>query len=275
MIVAAAGFTIVNMGVKYLGHMSAFQLVFFRAIGSAICCYIYLLKARIPIIGNNQRLLILRAVVGLISITLFFRALQIMPFASAVALRYLSPLFATGLAVVFLHERVKPVQWFFVALAFGGVLLIKGFDPRISLIALLIILTSAFFTGMVYMLIRKMGTSEHPVVIVNYFMSISAVVAGLLAIPGWIMPHGVEWLAVATMGLFGFGAQLLMTKALQMAEANAVTPFKYTEVLFSIFVGWWIFGEYMTAAGFLGIAVIMISLIAIIRIKRASRSEHR
>ncbi len=271
MIAAAAGFTVVNMGVKYLDHMGTFQLVFFRAIGSAICCFLYLWKSGIPVIGNDQRILILRSIVGLISITLFFRAVQIMPFASAVALRYLSPLFATVFAVIFLHERVKPLQWLFVVIAFGGVVLIKGFDPRISLAALIIILLSALFSGLVYMLIRKIGTSEHPVVIVNYFMTISAVVTGLLAIPNWTMPVNLEWLAVLTMGLFGFFAQLLMTRALQLAEANTVTPFKYSEVIFSIAVGWVVFGEYMTTAGAIGIAVIIASLIAIVRLKRRQK----
>ena len=273
MILAAAGFTVVNLGVKYLDHLGTFQLVFFRAIGSAFCCYLFLWKAGVPIVGNNQRILVLRSVVGLISITLFFRAIQIMPFASAVALRYLSPLFATALAVIFLHERVKPLQWVFVAIAFTGVILIKGFDPRISMLALGIILLSAFFSGMVYMLIRKIGTSEHPVVIVNYFMSITAAVSGLLSISGWIMPHGVEWLVVGTMGLFGFMAQWLMTKALQLAEANAVTPFKYTEVIFSIAVGWFIFGEYLTTTGAIGIGIIVLSLLAIVRLKRTDRDR--
>ena len=272
MIAAAAGFTVVNIGVKYLDHMGTFQLVFFRAIGSAICCFVYLWRAGISVIGNNQRILILRSVVGLISITLFFKAIQIMPFASAVALRYLSPLFATAFAVFFLHEKVKPIQWFFVLTAFAGVVLIKGFDPRVSMIALVIILLSAIFSGLVYMLIRKIGMTEHPVVIVNYFMTITAVVAGLLSIPAWIHPVGVQWIVVACMGLFGFLAQLLMTRALQLAEANAVTPFKYSEVLFSIAIGWFFFGEYLTAAGAFGIAVIIGSLIAIVRVKRVRKT---
>jgi drug/metabolite transporter (DMT)-like permease len=47
-----------------------------------------------------------------------------------------------------------------------------------------------------------------------------------------------------------------------------VTPFKYSEVIFSIAVGWFVFGEFMTTAGAIGIALIIASLIAIVRLKR-------
>ena len=270
MVLSAAAFTIVNSGVKYIDHMHTFQLVFFRAVGSAICGIILLWRQRVPMLGNNQKLLILRSIVGLTAISLFFRSIQLMPLASAVALRYLSPLFATVFAVFILHERVKPLHWLLVLFAFSGVVLIKGFDPRISTLALIMILTSAVFSGLVYIIIRRIGTSEHPVVVVNYFMTITAVVTGLISIFVWTAPRGIEWLVVATMGIFGFIAQVYMTKALQLAEANLVTPFKYTEVLFTIIVGWVLFGEYLTTAGALGIAIIVSALLAIIWVKRRS-----
>ena len=272
MLISAVAFTIVNSGVKYLSHFNTFQLVFFRAVGSAICCYIVLWRQHIPILGNNKKLLVLRALIGIIAISLFFRSVQLMPLASAVALRYLSPLFATAFAVILLHEKVKPLQWLFVATAFSGVILIKGFDPRISMFALSLIITSSVFSGLVYIVIRRIGVSEHPIVIVNYFMTITTVVTGILALFNWVTPSGYEWIAVATMGIFGFIAQYFMTLALQQAEASVVTPFKYTEVLFTILVGWVFFGEYLTIAGAIGIVIIIASLLAIVQIKRRSRT---
>lgn len=273
MLLSAIAFTIVNSGVKYLAEMTTFQLVFFRAVGSSICGFLFLWKLNVSPLGNNKKILLLRSAVGLVAITLFFRSVQLMPLASAVALRYLSPLFATVFAVVLLHERVKPIQWLFVVTAFIGVVFIKGFDPRISMGALALIMISAVFSGLVYIVIRRIGNSEHPVVIVNYFMTISAIVAGTVSLFNWVTPHGFQWIVVATMGIFGFVAQYFMTRALQLAEASAVTPFKYSEVLFTIGAGWLLFGEYITWGAIAGIVLIIGSLLAIVYLKRGNQTS--
>jgi len=262
MLLAALFFSMMNAGIRYVDHMPTLQIVFFRAIGTVLFCLVFLIRGRIPLLGTRRKLLILRAIVGVSAMAVFFRVMQIAPIASAVALRYLSPFFAAVLAVIFLKEKMRKVQWLCFLMAFAGVLLLKGFDTRISIIALILGLVSAVLVGVVYVLIRRIGNSEHPLVIILYFMSLALLVGGISSLFYWVPPVGIEWVILLGMGVVGFFAQLFMTMGLQNAETHLVTPFKYAEVVFTLIVGWIFFGEYQTWVTFGGIGIIILSLIA-------------
>ena len=268
MLLSALCFTVLNSIIRYVDHLPAFELVFFRSVGSAILAVFMLWKLKINFLGRKHTLLISRAIVGVISMVLYYKAIQMMPLGSAVSLRYLSPIFATVLAIFILKEKVIPVQWVFFAIAFCGVLLIKGFDSRITGLGLLVITTTAFFSGVVYILIRMIGDSEHPIVIVNYFMVISTLVGGTACLFNWVSPEGIEWLYLCSMGVFGFIAQYFMTLAFQKTETNIISPFKYAEAIFTLIAGWLIFGEYQSLIAILGILLIIAALIANVLVKR-------
>ncbi len=267
MILAAVCFTGLNVMIRQVDRLPAFELVFFRSIGSVICCLLVLLPKKISLRGNHKQMLLLRGAVGVISMTLFFKAIQLMPLGTAVSLRYLSPFFAAGLAIIFLKEKVRNIQWLFFLIAFIGVVMLKGFDARISTMALMIILVSAFFSGAVYVIIRKIGHSEHPVVIIFYFMTMASMVGGLFSVFNWITPQGLEWPLLFSMGIVGFFAQLLMTKALQIEAANRVVPLKYTEVIFTLIAGWMLFGEVQSWISLLAIVMIIAALLANVMIR--------
>lgn len=237
MLISAACFTIMNLFVKYLSGYGSGQLVFFRAIGSLFFTMSYLSWHKIPMLGNQKKLLILRGFVGVTSMGLFFASVNYLQIGSAVSLRYLSPIFATILAVFFLKEKVKPLQWLFFLMAFSGVLLIKGFDPNMELVGLVLIIASAIFSGMVYVIINKIGNNDHPVVIVNYFMWISVLVGGVLSVFSWKTPQGYDWLLLLSLGVFGYFGQLFMTKAFQSQATNKIVSLKYIEVIFTMIIG--------------------------------------
>jgi drug/metabolite transporter (DMT)-like permease len=113
MIISALAFTLMNLIVKYLSNVSAFQIVFFRSASSLFFTIGFLLKHKIPLLGNNKKLLILRGLTGVISMTFFFMSIKYLPIGTAVTLRYISPIFAAIFAVIVLREYIKPVQWLF------------------------------------------------------------------------------------------------------------------------------------------------------------------
>ena len=123
MIYCTIAFTLMNALAKYLNDFHAFQLVFFRSLSSWVLCVYFLRKKGISLWGNERKLLILRGLTGVASLSAFFYALKLMPFGSAVSIRYLAPVFAAVMGVLFLKEKVKPVQWFYFLMAFSGVVL--------------------------------------------------------------------------------------------------------------------------------------------------------
>ncbi|TDT47262.1 EamA domain-containing membrane protein RarD [Maribacter spongiicola] len=261
MIISTFSFSLMNSFVKYFNHIPTFEIVFFRTIGSLVLATAYILIKGIPILGNNRKFMMFRAFAGIIAMSLFFMSLKYLPVGTAVSLRYLAPIYAAIFAVFLLKERLKPIQWFLFLFAFAGVLVLKGFDQNINTTGLLLVLAASVFSGLVYVIIRKIGNSDHPLVIVNYFMFVGTIVGALLSINNWVTPMGSDWLLLLSLGVFGFFGQVFMTKAFQIAKTNLVAPLKYIEVIFTIMVGIFWFGDIYSLWSLLGILMIVTALI--------------
>lgn len=268
MIFSVIAFAVMNAVVKYLSAFNVYQIVFFRSIGTLVFTLPLILKSKIPLLGTNKKLLLARAIVGVISLTCFFQSLNYLPVGTSVSLRYTSPIFAAILAFFLLKEKIKTIQWFLFLLAFVGVLLIKGFGTDVNTIGLIFVLVSAVFQGLVFVLIRKIGSKEHPLVIINYFMVIAFVFGGLMSINNWINPKPTEWLLLLSLGVLGYIGQLYMTKAFQTNETNLVAPLKNLEVIFAIIIGTFWFGEIYNLLTLLGVFLILFGLVYNIYIKR-------
>ncbi|MEL6987426.1 MAG: DMT family transporter, partial [Bacteroidota bacterium] len=236
--------------------------------GSLILCIIYLKYLNISFWGKHTGLLISRGVIGTISMALFFLTIKEIPFGSAVTLRYLSPIFAGLLAMYWLKEKITSLQWLFFITAFIGVVMLKGFDPRVTILGLVLILFSALFSGVVYVIIRKIGTREHPAVVVLYFMICATIIGGLLSIFHWNTPNMRDWIILLSLGVFGFIGQIYMTKAYQIASIGYVAPMKYIESVFALLLGWIWFDEAYGIWSLFGIAIIVGSMLLNIILKK-------
>lgn len=272
MLISTLAFACMNATVKYLENVSAYQIVFFRSASSLIFTFTFLLKNNIPILGNNKKLLILRGVVGVTSMTLFFMSVKYLSVGTAVSLRYLAPIFAGIFAVFFLKEKIWPLQWLFFIMAFLGVLVLKGLDSQINSTGLILVIIAAITSGLVYNIISKIGKSEHPVVVVNYFMVIATITGLVLSINSWVNPVGIEWVLLFSLGVFGYFGQVFMTKAFQNGKTDQIAPIKYVEVLFTVVFGLLLFDEIYTIWSLLGISLIIGSLILNVLYKSRKKS---
>lgn len=261
MLISTASFSLMNAVIKYLDHIPGFQLVFFRSVTSFAIATGYLLKHQIPILGNQRGLLSVRAIFGLISMSLFFLSFKYLPIGTAVSLRYIAPIFAALFAIFLLKEKLKPIQFLFFFMALAGVMVLKGFDANVSNIGMVLVIIASVFTGLVYIYIRKIGKGDHPVVVVNYFMFLSTLVGGIISLFIWVRPNGWDWALLGSLGILGYYGQVYMTKAFQMAATHRVAPIKYTEVIFTLFIGVFWFQDTYSIWSFLGLFLIISGLI--------------
>ena len=261
MILSTLSFALMNALVKYLISYHTFQLVFFRSLGSLILTFSILKSKNIPLLGNQKTLLLIRGLVGVSAMILFFLGIQYIGVASSVTLRYTSPIFAAILAVIFFKEKIKIPQWTFFILAFFGVYLIKIFQPLSSSIGVLMVLGAAFLSAIVYLIISKIGDNDHPVTIVHYFMFIGSLIGGIGSIFFWRTPELKELLLLISLGFFGLFGQYYMTLAFQNYKPHLVAPFKYVEVFFTFTMSIFLLDEAYDLVQILGAILIIVALL--------------
>ena len=276
MLLSTTAFAFMNALVKFLIHFPTFELVFFRSLGTLILTYFLMQSRGVSLRPNRPFLLLLRGFVGVTSMSLFFLGIHYIPIGSAVTVRYIAPLFGGVLAVIFLKEKIYPLQWVFYLFAFAGVVLIKGFDTSISLFGVAIVVGAAFFSAIVYIIISKIGHQDHPLRVVFFFMGIATMVGGIGSTQNFLFPNTLDLTLLLLLGVFGFFGQYFMTKAFQQGEASKVAPFKYVEVIFTLSFGVYLFDEVYTFQSLLGIAMVISGLTASVLYKerknRALRS---
>ncbi len=261
MLLATVFFALMNVSVKYVSHLPAVQIIFFRSIITFILSLSYLKAAKINPLGNNKKLLLLRGGAGAVSLTLYFITLQEIPLATAVTIQYLSPIFTTILGIFIVKEKVKPIQWLFFAMAFGGVLIIEGFDPRMSLFYLFLGITSALFSGIAYNVIRKLNTTENPMVIVFYFPLVTTPFALIYCLFNWVQPVGWDWLVLLFVGVMTQFAQFFMTKAYQSANLSKISTINYIGIIYALGFGFFLFGESFNFMTYIGMALVLTGVV--------------
>lgn len=261
MLLATFLFSCMNALVKFVPHMPAAEIVLFRCVVSLSMSYAVLRARRVYVWGNNRKLLIARGLTGAVALLLYFVLLQQIPLATAVTLQFLAPIFTAVLGVILLHERVKNWQWFFFAVSFGGMLVINGFDARISTIHLLMGIVAAVGAGLAYTIIRKLNYSEHPLVIVLYFPLVTLPIVGIYSAFHWVMPQGWDWVVLLGVGVLTQFAQYFMTKAYQAEEISKVASLNYLSIIYALSFGFIFFGETFNLMTYVGMALVVVGVL--------------
>lgn len=260
MLIATFCFACMNLCVRFLSRLPTHETVFFRALGVLLLAGGALYHLKISPWGNHKLWLLLRGFWGTMGLNLYFWTLQHMPLASAVTIQYLSPIFSSLVAIRMLGERPPRRQWFFFALSFVGVLLIKGFDTRLSWWALGMGILAALCSALAYNYVRKLKDYDHPLVIVFYFPLVTLVLTGPWTLTHWVWPVGIEWLWVVLLGLFTHFAQYFLTQALQAQKIAVVSQLNYVGMIYALAMGWFFFGEYIPPLAMLGLCLIVIGV---------------
>ena len=82
--------------------------------------------------------------------------------------------------------------------------MIKGLDTSLELFPFFLITLSAVTAAIILMLISKIGSKDHYLTIINYFMFISSLIGGIASIFSWKQPLGFELIHLFFIGFFGF-----------------------------------------------------------------------
>ena len=113
--------------------------------------------------------------------------------------------------------------------------------------------------------LRLLGTTEHPVKTVFYFMLISVIITSFFQPFLWKQPSFNVILLFFGLGTTAFVTQILMTYALQKAPASIVSPFNYTGIIWAIVFDYIIWNTTPVMTTIIGGSIITITGIYIFR----------
>ena len=227
----------------------------------------------------------LRALLVVFANSCFYAAIVLMPLATATALYFVAPLFVTLLSIPVLNEPVGPRRILAVLTGFGGVLLMMGgqLDGGAGWAVILPILAAAGYAGM-SVLTRKLGQASSASALSLYIQITFVTVACLVwliagdgrlltsessdgltfLLRAWVAPDGAD--IPILLGLGGLSALIgyAMAQAYRQAKASVVAPFEYILLVFALFWGWTVFGEWPAPTVFAGAGIIIASGIYIV-----------
>ena len=265
MIFGSVCFGTMNALVKWTAfHADVWMIIMVRSAVIALAVAIFAASRGLSLKVSDKRKMLLRCVVGLTAMILYFTALGRIPIGQAVTLQYTAPLFVALLSGRVIRERVEPMVALLVGSAFAGIVLIVSPDLSSIDSDALLALGSGFFAAMAYMYVRELRNTDSASSVVFWFAAFSVVGSTFQALPD---VAGLEWKTVAALIGIGIGAgggQVGITMAYHRANAAWVSAFSYLTVIVATFYGFTLFNETLGASDWLGGLLIVGSGIVLI-----------
>lgn len=261
-LIATLLFTALNVCVKYLPHIPASELVFFRGLVTLFISAFYVVQKKLPLMGNNKPVLVLRGFFGTMSLFALFYCLQHIPLAMATVISNLAPLFTVLIAHYFLKEKATWMNWILLVVAFLGVLLIKGWDPSVSWRYAFIGIAGAFSAACAYTCVRMLRTTEHAMVVILHFQVMCLPLMFVPMLMYWVSPSLQDWGMIVVLGVLTQFAQYYMTVSYQLETASKIMVFNYAGVIWSLIVGALLFNELFAGPQMVGVLIIFVSIVA-------------
>lgn len=193
----------------------------------------------------------------------FFSSLLWLPIASALAIFFVQPLIVTLLSAALLRERVGAVRWAAVAVGFLGTLIIirPGVVPLNP--GSLLALAAGALLAAYFVMTRAIAHAAPPIVTTFQTNLLGGLILTVLVAPVWVAPSQLEWAQLLALAFIATYGHLLIVRAYTHAEASLLAPFAYTEMITSVALGWWFFGDLPDLWTFVGVSVLIAGALAI------------
>jgi drug/metabolite transporter (DMT)-like permease len=237
------------------------EVMFARSATSLVVCSAFML----PVTGwsvfatRRVRDHLARGLSQAVSQTFTVIAFSMMPLAGAIAINFSAPLFSGLISVVWLKERAGVARWGTLLAGFVGVLIVVRPGADSFQLGALFALANAVMYGSVTVAVRGMSKTESANTLLMWQMVSLAVLHSLLLVFGFRWPTLQHAGLFLLMGVTNAAAQYLWTKALHAAPATAVSPFYYFLLVWSLVIGFLVWGDVPTIGLIVGSAIVVAS----------------
>ncbi|MDO1527481.1 DMT family transporter [Fulvimonas sp. R45] len=204
----------------------------------------------------RPRLWWVRALAGAVSNICSVTAFTLLPMAEVFSMIFLMPVFVTLLSVLLLKEHVGWRRWTAVFVGFAGVLVVLRPGFRALGVGHLAAVLCGLAAATSMVALRMAGPGEKRISLYGAGVIGPLVAGGLLMLPHFIWPDLHQCLLLAGYGLLAALAGVLLMYATLLAPANRVAPTQYSQMLWAIGFGYWLFGDRLDWP--MGVGIVMI-----------------
>jgi len=235
------------------------QIIWFRQSGLFLGVLVILLMRGVSILRTTKPALqISRGALVVASSLLFVYAVRYAPLADAVAASFVAPFFITILGALLLKEKVGLRRWSAVVVGFIGALIITR--PGLGVIhpaVLLVVLAAALFATR-QVIGRLLADTDRTITTVAYTAITSSFLITLALPFVWKMPlTATQWALLIGMAAVAGIGEVLLIRALEVAEASVVAPIHYTIIIWASVYGYFVFNEIPDNWTLLGTTIIV------------------
>lgn len=279
MLFAAFVFSLMSVCVKWVSQdYSTPEIVMYRSLVGAIFLLVVICYKRGTFKTAYPLQHLWRATVGATAFGLWFLSFRYLPLATAVTLNYMSSIWIAAILFLmgFLRGQLQ-FEWKLVAAilaSFMGVVLLL--QPSINadqLVGGLIALISGFLAALAFLQVRHLGNLGEPEYrVVFYFCVIGTIGAAIVSIFCAHLPgsdgiafhsHSPKGLILLILiGVFAAVGQMALTRAYHLGNALVTANLQYFGIVFSSIWGMLIWEDYFGWIGWLGMAIIIASGVA-------------
>ncbi|KAL6669103.1 hypothetical protein ACI3LZ_002177 [Candidozyma auris] len=260
------------------------QILFIRMCITYVLCLVYMVTTRsvdhAPWGPRDQRvLLVLRGILGFFGVYGLYFSLQYLSLSDAVSITFLIPMVTPFFAWIFLHERYSILEGVCALLSLAGVVLVakpefifgarsnsgnenestESSSTELRLLGTGVGLLGVCGASAVYILLRKIGKSAHPLISVSYFALTTCVVT--------------FWFLFALIGVSGFLMQFCLTAGLQREKAGKSSLMIYSSMVYALIWDLTIWGHLPGLLSILGTGLIVLNASIVIKYKPANSDQ--
>jgi drug/metabolite transporter (DMT)-like permease len=199
---------------------------------------------------------LLRGISQTTSQTLLLIAFSLMPLASATAINFSAPLFATLASLLFLKEPVGAARWVALAVGFVGVLIVTNPGAETFQVGAVFALANAVLFGTVTAGVRGMTSTESAETLTMYQLMLLTFFYALSLPFAFVTPTWADMPLILGNGATNLLGQYWWTRALHLAPTSAVVPFQYLSLIWAMMFGFALWGDVPTIGLLVGSAIV-------------------
>lgn len=184
------------------------------------------------------------------------------------------PLLIAGLAIPILGEKVGWRRWVAILVGMVGVAIILQPDGGVFSLDSLLPLISAFMFAL-YSLLTRLATRDEPAFI-SFFWSgiIGAVLMTFVGLPHFTPMPVFDLMMLVIYSFLALFGHYLLIRSYSMAEASALQPFAYLQIVFVTAIAMLVFDEVLRPNVILGGGIVILAgLFTVIRSRQKNQGK--